>query len=521
MDRMEIYLAYAAAFILAGIVTIFSSPIAIRLAFHFGILDKPDQRKVHSKAIPRMGGLAIFSGILITILILSLVSQTIRDLIIPHHKPFVFLASGATLMFILGLVDDIRGLSPRTKLEFQILAGMLAFYGGFQFLLVRGAASGIRSSEVWTILGIILTVFWTVGTTNAVNLIDGLDGLAAGITGIALTCLGLISILNHHLSTALAAFTIAGASFGFLWHNRHPAKIFLGDSGSLLLGFLLAALSIEGTQQGSLFASLVGPLCLLYIPILDTVLAMVRRSQKGVPFSFADNHHIHHRLLRNGIHHPHVVLILWAVTLGVGCIGLSIHFIENSYRSLVVNSFALFVLALTIRYLGNLELVDYLRFASKINRRKKTPRGKIVSLRRRLREVEKCETAESLLRNVALIAESMELDSLAVSMSPRSSAEEQVSIYRWEYSKAKKAESKDWIEKPNLLANVQASTLYRVQMESYITVELGRQNWKLRRHSEDVQLWANLIVEKLAEMKALRIFCPGESPMTLSLSQIQ
>jgi UDP-GlcNAc:undecaprenyl-phosphate/decaprenyl-phosphate GlcNAc-1-phosphate transferase len=518
MDRIEIYLAYLAAFTLAGIVTILSSPMAIRLAVHFGILDKPDKRKVHAKAIPRMGGIAVFSGIIISFLVLSFFSQTVRDLILPHFRQFTFLIAGATLMFLLGLVDDVRGVSPRTKLVFQILAGVLAFYGGYQFMLARGAATGIRATDFWTLFGILLTVFWTVGTTNAVNLIDGLDGLASGITGIALSCLGLISIINNHLPTALAAFTIAGAAFGFLWHNRHPAKIFLGDSGSLLLGFLLAVLSIEGSQQGSLFASLVGPLCLLYIPILDTVLAMIRRSQKGLPFSFADNHHIHHRLLRNGIHHPHVVLILWSVTLGVGCIGLTIQFIENVYHSLIVNSFAIIVLALTVRYLGNLELFDYLRFASKINRRKRTPRGKIVSLRRRLLELEKCSTAEALLRNLGNLAESMELDSLTLSMSPRSRSEEQLSIYRWEYSKVSQSEAKAWNEKIPVYATVQASALYKVQMDSTITVELGRQSWKLRRHSEDVQLWANLIVEKLAEIKTLRIFCPGESPMNLSLA---
>ena len=520
MAQIELYLAYAAAFGLAGMTTILTSPIAIRIAVRLGILDKPDKRKVHSVAIPRMGGVSVLAGILFPFLILSLFSQTVRDLILPHYKAFGFLISGGVLMFLVGLVDDVRGISPRTKLEFQVLAGILAFYGGFQFMLVDGSQSGITSRGLWPVLGICLTVFWTVGTTNAVNLIDGLDGLASGITGIALTFLGLISIANNHLSTALAAFVIAGASFGFLWHNRHPAKIFLGDSGSLLLGFLLSALSIEGTQQGSLVASLVGPLCLLYIPILDTVLAMIRRSQKGLPFTFADKQHIHHRLLHKGIHHPHVVWILWAVTLGVGCIGLIIHFIEDSYRSLVVNTFAVFLLVVTIRYLGNLELFDYLRFISKINRRKRTPRGKVVSIRRRLQEIGKCVTAETLLRSIALLAESLELDSLVIYMSPRSSAEKQVLIYRWDFRKKNISQLMDWTDKPNSLSILQATANYKIQSDSSITVELGRQNWKLRRTSEDVQLWATLLVDKLAEMKVLRIFCPGEVPVTLSLQNV-
>ena len=158
--------------------------------------------------------------------------------------------------------------SPRTKLLFQVAAALLAFYGGFQFQLFRGDEAGGGMAGI--ALSMALTVFWTIGTTNAVNLIDGLDGLASGITGIALVTLGFISIGNGHLTTALAAFICAGAAVGFLWHNRHPARIFLGDSGSLLLGFLLAALTIDGTQQGSLVASLIGPLCLLYVPLLDT-----------------------------------------------------------------------------------------------------------------------------------------------------------------------------------------------------------------------------------------------------------
>lgn len=518
MDHSRFYWAYLAAFGVSAFSTVLFTPLTIRIAERFKVMDKPGPRKIHLKSIPRMGGLAIFAGIAFTFLMLSIFSAPLRDLILQHSKPLFFLALGAIVLFLMGLVDDARGLTPRTKLRVQVVAGMLAFYGGFQFNLIP--IGPLAGGWLAILASLMLTIFWTVGTTNAVNLIDGLDGLASGITAIALSVLGFISIRNGHLATALAAFIAAGAAFGFLWHNRHPAKIFLGDSGSMLLGFLLATLSIEGAKQGSLVASLLVPICLLYLPILDTTLAIVRRAQKGLPFNFADNHHIHHRLLRQGIHHPHVVLILWGVTLSVGGLALVLQFVENSYRMLAVNVFAVLLLGLTVRYLGHLEVKQYLHSLRNINRRKQTAREKITSLRRGLVALDACETADALLRAVSGIAKRLELDSIAIFMAPDGREEERINVYRWTSNLQDLPGGGDWVATPKNLVHVDATSVYEVQPGSTITVELGRQSWKARRLSEDAQLWANLFVRKLAVNKALCIFCPGESFQNMNILEM-
>ncbi|HKP94548.1 MAG TPA: MraY family glycosyltransferase [Fibrobacteria bacterium] len=516
-----IYLVYAAAFALSGVATGLFTPLAIRVARRFDIVDKPNARKVQVKPVPRLGGAAVLTGILFSFLLLLVFSGIARDLVFSHAKSFLCLIAGAFLLFLVGLVDDIREVSPKTKLFFQLIAGLVAFYGGFQFLLLRGNHAPGDFHGHWVSLSLFLTVFWTLGTTNAVNLIDGLDGLASGITGIAFTLLGFISVSNGHMATALAAFAAAGATCGFLWHNGHPAKIFLGDSGSLLLGFLLSCLSIEGTQQGSLVASLVGPLCLMYIPFLDTFLAIVRRAQKGLPFSFADKFHIHHRLLRKGIQHPRVVQILWGVALSAGSLALILSYVENSYQSLVVNLYAIVLLVLTVRYLANLELFEYLHSLRNINRRKQTARDKIMALRRSLSALDRCVTAEALLRGVTGIAERLGLDSLAIYMAPGSREEERILVHRWTSNPGDWAGAGDWMAKPGGIVRLNATKLYGIQPGSSITVELCRQSWKTRRKSEDVQLWANLMVEKLAASKVLSIFSPCETGAHLHILELQ
>lgn len=519
MDSGSMYLVFGMGFALAMGLVWLTSPLAGRLARRFKVLDVPDHRKQHAKVVPRMGGVAVFTGIMVSFPLLLLCSATARELILPHLRQLLYLGAGGLLLFIVGLVDDVRGIRPRTKLIFQVGAALLAFHGGFQFLLFRGDVGGGTLAGIAVSLA--LTVLWTIGTTNAVNLIDGLDGLASGITGIALVTLGFISIGNSHFTTALAAFICAGAAAGFLCHNRHPAKIFLGDSGSLLLGFLLAALTIDGTQQGSLVASLIGPLCLLYVPLLDTSLAMIRRALKGLPVTYPDNHHIHHRLLRRGIEHPRVVFILWGVAFAVGELALVIHFMQHPYKALVVNAFAVALLILTLRHLANLEIAESLRTVRNINRRKLTPRGKVLMLRRDLELASRHATADSLLEALQKAADRLGLDSLKVTMAPPSRPDEVVTVLSWDRNVSAGKGPQDWKAARNALAAACETAAYAIQPGILLTVELGRCAWKDRRRSEDVQLWARILVEKLATLEPLRIFCPGKAETLYSVSEFR
>lgn len=504
------YLAYAFTFALAAGTVVVTTPLAIRLARRFGIVDKPNRRKVHIGSIPRMGGLAVFLGIIVPILAVSMGSEAARALIGFDQKSFICLGGGAILLFLVGLWDDLRGVSPRLKFLFQVVAGLLAFYGGFQFLLLRGGNPFAFGHSIGILFSLVLTVAWIVGTTNAVNLIDGLDGLASGISGIALLLLGFISIYNHHAAIALAAFIGAGSAFGFLAYNRHPAKIFLGDSGSLLLGFMVAVLSIKGSQQGSLVASLVGPVCLLFVPLLDVALAMVRRTQRGMPIVAPDKLHIHHRLLQWGISHRTVVLILWAITLGVGGFALLLHFLKDAYRYTLVNLAAAAMLGLAIRYLGTLEMDATFKAMRTINRRKLTPRGKVLWLRRSLAGLDGCETAQAAFQELARIGTGLGIESMAVSMACEGREAEALEAFRWDRVPRAGA-SADWTWEESNLDFVAAAKEYQVQPEIRIRLQIMRHGWKARRASEDAQLWANLIVDKLATLRVLVIFSPAES----------
>ncbi len=525
MIQGSIYWACGAVFVGAGIATGIFTPIVARLSLHFGVIDKPNARKVHTRVIPRLGGIAVFAGIMASLSLVFLFSLAARALILQNLKPCLSLAGGATLLLLTGAVDDIRGLTPRVKLIFQTFAGLLAFYGGFHFILFRSSnllastSFETHTSMLGWVLSLGLTIFWMIGTTNAVNLIDGLDGLASGITAIAFSLLGIISIGNNHLATAMLAFVSAGAACGFLFHNRHPAKIFLGDSGSLLLGYLLATLSIDGTQQGSLVASLVGPLCLLYIPILDTILAMVRRTQNGLPFSFADKFHIHHRLLQKGIRHPDVVLILWGVTLAIGGVALLLHFVKDSNRALIINLFAVFLMALTVWYLGSIEWKHYLHSLRNINRRKLTPRDKVVTLRRLLINLPKNISTEKLFQKLSEIVEKMELDSALLYLENDSLTEKKTVLYSWARHNYLKLDNEEWQPQPPQLEKVSATFLDDEKHEFPIVLEIGKQSWKFRRKSEDIHLWAKLLIEKLVSLPALQDLSNIENVSNFTLQE--
>jgi UDP-GlcNAc:undecaprenyl-phosphate GlcNAc-1-phosphate transferase len=304
--------------LIAAVAAWLLTPAAGWVAARLGAVDAPGPRRVHRRPIARMGGLAIAAAIALT------VSPAVLPVVggWPSWLRFDFLAAACALIVVTGIVDDVCGISARLKFLPQIAAAVLAWMAGLQIqTLSLPYLEGIDLG--W--LGPVLTVLWIVGVTNAVNLIDGLDGLAAGLSAIAALGLAVLFLQQNHPALALVAFAVAGACLGFLRHNFHPARIFMGDTGSLLLGFLLATMAIAGSQKRSAATVLALPILMLAVPIVDTLACFARRMVHGKsPFS-GDLGHVHHLLLSLGWSQRTVALALYLVSaaLAFGAVQLS------------------------------------------------------------------------------------------------------------------------------------------------------------------------------------------------------
>ncbi len=299
-------LSYAALFFASALLSyLFAWPVRA-LALRFDIVDRPDKRKMHEIPIPLMGGLAIAASFFVVTLAAAMLRP---DLVAHSSGPFLGLAAGGAIILALGVYDDTWGLSAPVKFAVQVLAAMvvIALGGG-----VRAFTNPLGSSWELGWLGIPIGILWIVGVTNAVNLIDGLDGLAVGIGGIA--ALGLFAVaVQGNVVVAGAMLALAGACLGFLRHNFYPAKMFLGDTGSMFIGFTLAVVGIYGSLKATAATVLFLPIIVLGVPLFDTLFAVLRRAKRRAnPFK-ADREHIHHRLVRIGLHHRDVVLVLYFV----------------------------------------------------------------------------------------------------------------------------------------------------------------------------------------------------------------
>jgi UDP-GlcNAc:undecaprenyl-phosphate GlcNAc-1-phosphate transferase len=283
------------------------TPICRDIFKRAGLFDHPDQlRHTHASPVPRMGGIPIAIAYAGSFLLL-LLSPFNAGSILGQHLPLIWkLLPAAGLIFATGLVDDLIGLKPWQKLLGQVAAALCAYWGGVQ---VMGIAGHLTAS--WWNLP--LTVLWLVGCANALNLIDGVDGLAAGL-GLCATLTSLIAALAlGNVALALAIAPLAGALLGFLRYNFNPASIFLGDSGSLLVGFLLGCYSVLWSQKSATLLALTAPMLALAVPILDVCLSIARRFLSRQPIFAADRGHIHHRLLDRGLSPRRVALLLYAL----------------------------------------------------------------------------------------------------------------------------------------------------------------------------------------------------------------
>lgn len=368
-------LTYVAAFVVAMIVAGLLTPVVTAVAHRFGLLDVPNEgRKMHTRAVPRLGGIAVVTAFFAPIIGLAIYTNRISGLLYGDASLVSAMFGGALAIAALGMYDDLRGASPRLKLTVQILVAVVMWVAGFRIELM---GNPVGETLVLGSLSLPLTVLWIVGVVNALNLIDGLDGLAAGIALFASIVLFGVAFVDHKILLCLLTATLGGALLGFLFFNFNPAKIFLGDSGSMFLGFTLSIVSIWTQRKGATAVALVIPVIALGVPLLDTTLSFVRRVAKGQSPFQADREHMHHRLIALGLSHRHAVMTLYVVS-GVFALGALALLDNDTTRRAIALSTVITVVILLVRRIGvhralhvstpNLELRDQVRAAARAMR---------------------------------------------------------------------------------------------------------------------------------------------------------
>ena len=285
--------------VVAFVASILLTPLVRKLAFRIGAVDKPNYRKVHTAIMPRIGGLAIFGAFLIGYLLLR-----------PEDIHATGILIGAVIIILTGFLDDMLEITAKAKITGQLAAALIVvMWGGLQIDFINLPFGGQIEFGVFSIP---ITIIWIIGITNAINLIDGLDGLAAGVSSIALITLSIMAMIMGDPFVIATAAILAASSLGFLFFNFHPAKIFMGDTGSLFLGYMISVLALLGFKNVAVI-SLIIPVIMLGVPISDTFFAIVRRIRMKQKIMAPDKSHLHHCLLRAGFSHKQTVLIIYGL----------------------------------------------------------------------------------------------------------------------------------------------------------------------------------------------------------------
>ncbi len=328
---------YILAFIIALLVSFLLTPYVKKLAFKIGALDQPDHRKVHSTVMPRLGGLAIYCGFVVAVVCTMHITKDIMGILI-----------GSTVILILGVLDDVYQLPAKVKLLGQIFAAGILVFFGIQIQWLNNPMGGYLYLEYFSIP---FTIFWIVSMTNVVNLMDGLDGLAAGVSAIASITVIFVALQQGFIPVAIITAALAGGIIGFIKYNFNPATIFMGDTGSMFLGYMLAAISIFGAVKSAATIALIVPAIALGLPIMDTAFAILRRYNNGQPIFKPDKGHLHHRLLALGLSQKQVVLLMYLIStvLSIGAVFLAK---AEGYFSVVILVVMLILIILGARKIG-------------------------------------------------------------------------------------------------------------------------------------------------------------------------
>ncbi len=341
---------YAMVFlgVISFVFTLILTPLLRDLALRLHIVDEPDhQRKIHKVPIPRIGGVAIVASAIGAYSLLFVVRLS-AGTIVRAGEPFAFrLLPAIAVIFGIGLLDDIVQVRPTFNLLAQIVAAVLAWTSGIHLSVVAG-------HKLPSIVSFLLTTGWIVACSNSINLIDGVDGLATGIGLFAVVTTLIAALFHHNLALAFATIPLAGALLGFLRFNFSPASIFLGDCGSLTLGFLLGCYGVVWSEKSTTVLSMGAPLMVLFVPLFDTGLAIIRRFLGNKPIFGADRGHIHHKLLSRGLPPVRVALVLYGFCGLTSIAGLLLSATQLQYRGVIV-AIVLLMALLGIQYLGYAE----------------------------------------------------------------------------------------------------------------------------------------------------------------------
>lgn len=302
-NNIFVFLALAVAFL----VSFATTPMVISLAHKVRAIDVPkDARRVHKKPTPLLGGLAIFYGFIVSVICFAIIDRELAGILV-----------GSIIIVVVGIIDDITDMKAIVKLLCQIIAAAIVVYSGvrierFANPITAWFGPPYIALNFW--VSVSITIFWIVGVCNAVNLLDGLDGLAVGVSSISSVCMLAFTLISQSSNVAILAAAVAGACFGFLPYNFNPAKIFMGDTGALFLGFILGCISIEGLLKLSAIISFAIPILVLGLPIFDTTIAIFRRLLTGRSPMSPDRGHLHHRLIDMGFSQKQTVAILYTLT---------------------------------------------------------------------------------------------------------------------------------------------------------------------------------------------------------------
>jgi UDP-GlcNAc:undecaprenyl-phosphate/decaprenyl-phosphate GlcNAc-1-phosphate transferase len=324
--NINIYWLCGLTFALAALSCAIVTPFVRRMAFTLGVFDEPDDdRRVHTQPTPRLGGLAIFVGFMLALF--AMLNVALNNNFVIHHylgtrdlALIIGLLFGATLMLGVGLWDDIMGMRPGRKFVAQFIVAAVTV------ILYKFTITGFGLPKIGYVglgwFAIPFSLFWYLGMVNAINFLDGLDGLVTGVTLIASVTMVIVSWWHHQYLVAITMCALGGAAAGFLPFNYHPARIFMGDGGSLFVGFVLASAAVMGTEKVAVGISLLVPLIVLALPIVDTARVIASRLATRTPIFDADRSHVHHQLLDFGLSQRQVVNLIYAVCFILGAIAI-------------------------------------------------------------------------------------------------------------------------------------------------------------------------------------------------------
>lgn len=328
---------YILALIIALLASFLLTPYIKQLAVKIGAVDKPDKRKVHTQVMPRLGGLAIYLATMLAIVCSMPITRDLLGILL-----------GGTWIVIVGVLDDKYSLPARVKLAGQVIAAVILVAFDVKIEWLNNPFGGYFYLEY---LSIPFTVFWVISFINVVNLIDGLDGLAAGVSGIASITVLLVAVHQGYFPVATLTAALAGGIIGFIHYNFNPATIFMGDTGSMFIGYMLAAISIFGAVKSAATIALLVPAIALGLPIMDTAFAILRRYSNGRPIFQPDKGHLHHRLLAMGLSQRQAVLLMYGISI-VLCLAAFVLAEANVYVAAVVIVLILVGIAVGAKRIG-------------------------------------------------------------------------------------------------------------------------------------------------------------------------